>query len=941
MRLSKRLAAIPAAALLVSPLAAASVAAAGPNGDSAGKAADGTVDLDVLYVGAHPDDEAGLLATFGQWKEFDDLKAGVITVTRGEGGGNAVGLEEGPELGILREAEERRAVGYAGIENIYNLDKVDLFYTLSAPLHRDAWDAEAADDTLARVVRTVRATKPEVIVTMNPSPTPGNHGGHQEAARLAVEAYQAAADPDAFPEQIDDEGLEPWAVGRILQGGASGSGITGSACETTPYEPRDPSARVFGTWQGRTSEEAGETWALLERRAQWEYASQGWAGFPPPPDDPEQIGCDWLTLIDSRTPHPDPASGPTAAVQGAALPIDGGLPLGTELAIEPSSFTFLPGVSFEATVEVKAADRPLLRPRVELDVPDGWTVDEVGALPTAIRPGDEVTVDAVITPADDAEIGGRFNIGATVTTRDGASGRNAAAVEAVNEVHGRLSAREEIADFNSWTHEQNLPKLETLIAQTTSVGTGRSQEVTVDVTNDGDDVASGAVALDLADGFAAEPAEQPFDDLAPGESTSVTFEVTNTDTSLPTSSNADGGGYPFQILTTVGSTTDVQDALLELVPTSEVPQLEEAPTLDGVADDGEYPGEVLDASTHWEGQRTSADDVSATAQVSFTDDALYVFVDVTDDVLGTKLTPEDCKRHWRTDSVELTIDPRGTSENASTAFKTGIFPITDDPDNGDAPCYERDADNHQGPGDITAPGMEVASVVRGVRGTAHTAGCGSCGCAACTGAAVEVDPADEYTGYTLEVKIPFEDLPDNVDPDRMGFDVLIYDSDTQDKTGQTRLGWSTFGGVQANPNAWGLLTLPGLADAGPDPQEPILPSEAALSVNSPQSIAQSAMDGVPLGSGPGLGSKALSVTSASLSGDAATVQLRTRAAGQANVFIWDGENVVGSVNGADVGKGKTTLDVPVELGDDVGDELQALIAFMNDDGTAAAAEPLG
>ncbi len=791
-------------------------------------------------------------------------------------------------------------------------------------------------------MRTLRTTKPEVIVTMNPSPTPGNHGGHQEAARLAVEAYQAAADPEAFPEQIEDEGLEPWAAGRILQGGASGSGVTGSACETTPYEPNDPSARVFGTWQGRTSEEAGETWALLERRAQWEYASQGWAGFPSPPEDPEQIGCDWLTLIDSRTPHPDPASGPTAAVEGAVLPIDGGLPLGTELTVEPASFTFRPGVSFDATVSVKAADRPLLRPQVEVDVPDGWTVDEVGDLPRAVAPGKEVTVDAVITPADDAEIGGRFNLGATVTTRDGASGRNAAAVEAVNEVHGRLSAREEIADFNSWTHEQNVPKLETLIAQTTSVGTGRTQEVTVDVTNDGDDTASGSVALDLADGFAAEPAEQPFDALAAGESTSATFEVTNTDTSLPTSSNAEGGGYDFQILTTFDSTTDVQDALLELVPTSEVPQLDEEPVLDGVADEGEYPGEELDASTHWEGEETGAEDISATTKVNFTDEALFVFVDVTDDTLGTVLEPEDCKRHWRTDSVELTIDPRGTSENASTAFKTGIFPITDDPENGNPPCYERDADNHQGPGEDTAPGMEVASVVRGVRETAHTAACGSCGCAACTGAAAQVESAEDgYDGYTLEVKIPFEDLPDTVDPDRMGFDVLVYDSDTQDKTGQTRIGWSTFGGVQANPQAWGLLTLPGLAESEPAPKDPILPSEAALSVNSPQSIAQSAVDGVPLGSGPGLGSKALEVRSASLSGDDAEVQLRTRGSGKANVFVWDGENVVGSVSGVDVDNGKTTVDVPLETDDDTGDDLEVLVAFMTGDGTASAAAPLG
>ena len=92
--------------------------------------------LNVLFVGAHPDDEAFTIPAFGQWDEDHGLKTGVVTITRGEGGGNAVGPEEGPALGLLREGEERRAVGMAGIENIFYLDTVDFYYTVSAPLTR-------------------------------------------------------------------------------------------------------------------------------------------------------------------------------------------------------------------------------------------------------------------------------------------------------------------------------------------------------------------------------------------------------------------------------------------------------------------------------------------------------------------------------------------------------------------------------------------------------------------------------------------------------------------------------------------------------------------------------------------------------------------------------------------------------------------------------------
>ena len=108
-----------------------------------------TVKLDVLFIGAHPDDESGTLAALGQWNEFHGMRVGVITATRGEGGGNAVGLEEGPPLGMLREAEERDAVHLAGIAHVYNLDAVDFYYTASAPLSREVW---GGDELLGRVV---------------------------------------------------------------------------------------------------------------------------------------------------------------------------------------------------------------------------------------------------------------------------------------------------------------------------------------------------------------------------------------------------------------------------------------------------------------------------------------------------------------------------------------------------------------------------------------------------------------------------------------------------------------------------------------------------------------------------------------------------------------------------------------------------------------------
>lgn len=307
-----------------SVVALAAALGAGILAPTASAQPDSPQDLEVLFVGAHPDDEASLLSTFGRWQHDHQVRTGVVTITRGEGGGNAVGPEEGPALGLLREGEERRAVGGLGISDVYNLDKPDLYYTVSAPLTEQAWHY---DEVLAKLVRVVRQTRPEVVVTMDPAPAPGNHGNHQYAARLALEAYRQAADPAAFPEQISDEGLSPWSVRRLLSNSAGAEEeARGPDCEkrTTPADSPGPEYYVYGV--------GGDTnWEQRERVAERVYQSQGWATRPDIPGDPAQIGCDHLTEMANRAPHVPAAQGADAPLLGALLPIPGGLPAGTGL----------------------------------------------------------------------------------------------------------------------------------------------------------------------------------------------------------------------------------------------------------------------------------------------------------------------------------------------------------------------------------------------------------------------------------------------------------------------------------------------------------------------------------------------------------------------------------------------------------------------------------
>ncbi|MEV4367675.1 sugar-binding protein [Nonomuraea sp. NPDC049637] len=251
--------------------------------------------VDVLFVGAHPDDEYQSLSTFGQWRERLGLTTGVVTITRGEGGGNAAGPEKGAALGRIREAEEREAVAHAGIRDVFYLDRPDFWYTLSAPLTARAW----GPGTLRRLVETIRATRPSTVVTMDPRPF-NQHGGHQLAARLAVEAFRLAADPAAFPGTG-----APWRATRLLTQNWGLRGPVGPGCATAGM--RDPATGLpqLGVWAGAWSPRHRVTWAQRERDAERAYRTQGFAARPAKVTGP--FGCDWFSVVfDGGRPVPAP-----------------------------------------------------------------------------------------------------------------------------------------------------------------------------------------------------------------------------------------------------------------------------------------------------------------------------------------------------------------------------------------------------------------------------------------------------------------------------------------------------------------------------------------------------------------------------------------------------------------------------------------------------------
>ncbi len=192
---------------------------------------------DILGVFAHPDDETGAAATLARYALGEGKVVAQVYHTRGEGGGNTVGTQWGATLGILREAELRDCLAKLGARYCYFLDNVDWAYTesLSATLRK--WGKE---ETLGRLVRHIRSLRPDVILTMNPAPVPGQHGHHQAAAILATEAFEAAADPLRFPEQLIKEGLTVWQVRKLYFSGANGGEIATIDLSTSLPDGRNP-----------------------------------------------------------------------------------------------------------------------------------------------------------------------------------------------------------------------------------------------------------------------------------------------------------------------------------------------------------------------------------------------------------------------------------------------------------------------------------------------------------------------------------------------------------------------------------------------------------------------------------------------------------------------------------------------------------------------------
>ena len=180
----------------------------------------------VVFIVAHPDDEASTLLTYLPHALGTDTT--LLTLNRGEGGQNAIGPEQGAQLGILRSSELSAAMNVEG-PHLYFTRVVDFGFSKTLEETLEKWHGVELED-MVRVIRTVR---PKIVINGWGGQKTG-HGNHQDSGYQTPRAVEAAADPTKYPDQIA-EGLKPWRAEMILD-------------PVRPMGPRDEKVDYTGSW---------------------------------------------------------------------------------------------------------------------------------------------------------------------------------------------------------------------------------------------------------------------------------------------------------------------------------------------------------------------------------------------------------------------------------------------------------------------------------------------------------------------------------------------------------------------------------------------------------------------------------------------------------------------------------------------------------------------
>jgi LmbE family N-acetylglucosaminyl deacetylase len=210
--------------------------------------------LRFMNTGAHPDDErSDLLAYLSRGL---GIRTTSMIANRGEGGQNEIGTELGNGLGIIRSREMMEASKMSGVQVFHLSEKpddeiYDFGFSKSKEETLSKWGEEV---TYERFIRLLREQRPDIVM---PSflDVDTEHGHHRTINMLTLKAFEDAANPNIFPEQIK-EGLTPWQIKKL-------------------YLPAKQDYATLSFDIGLYNEKYGMTYPQLGEQSRYLHKSQG------------------------------------------------------------------------------------------------------------------------------------------------------------------------------------------------------------------------------------------------------------------------------------------------------------------------------------------------------------------------------------------------------------------------------------------------------------------------------------------------------------------------------------------------------------------------------------------------------------------------------------------------------------------------------------------
>ncbi len=524
----------------------------------------------VLHVVAHPDDEDGPVLTYLSRGLGADVT--IASVTRGESGANLVTGDFFDALGVLRTLEYRKAAQYYGTRLRFTA-LADFGYSKSLDETLAKWDRNRVTADLVRIIREER---PHVVLSKWHGGPPDGHGHHQAAGLLAAEAYRAASDGSRYPEAG-----AAWAPSKLYLGNRREGQTWTLEIDAGVYDPLlgmtyaqmareglrhqrsqgagsaiagpGPSVRRYLLAESRVGAAEREE-SIFERiglslpAGVAEAVSAATRAFSS--DDPAACLPDLLRGLEAV--RAERRAGDTLGLSRleerfeAAIRQSIGLQFDFLVEPEPedrgrfSSFrpyetvsVAVPGSALEASVQFRAAARPPDELEIHVAAPDGWGVRPAGRNRFRVSVPADARHTAVHWTRASVRDASYEYVGPSLWGRD----LPPAPLQAAASFRfGDTVVRARAAAQASFIDERRVQRRRDL-----AVGPAVSVEfptdagaiprgidayrLSVSLRGYSREPVRGAVRLKLPNGWAAEPAEAPFDFAKEGEAAMIEFSV--------------------------------------------------------------------------------------------------------------------------------------------------------------------------------------------------------------------------------------------------------------------------------------------------------------------------------------------------------------------------------------------------------------------------------